>query len=129
MKRKIRRMIGLILAIIVCISMLPATNVFATIYIDDYVTASDWVYELNDDMVIYGGTTLKFSDSVQFNLKGFTLTNYGTINGAIVDLVTSGGVFYNYGIYQFWHTSGTIYDLTLSSIVLSSGTFSPDLRR
>ncbi|MCD8396695.1 MAG: cadherin-like beta sandwich domain-containing protein, partial [Lachnospiraceae bacterium] len=107
-------------------SLFAYTPSVASLFVYDDVTVTDWVYELNDDMVIYGGATLKFSDSVQFNLKGFTLTNYGTINGAIVDLVTSGGVFYNYGIYQFWHTSGTIYDLTLSSIVLSSGTFSPD---
>ncbi|MCD7830847.1 MAG: cadherin-like beta sandwich domain-containing protein, partial [Firmicutes bacterium] len=128
MKRKI---IGLIMTMVLCFCMLP-TTAFAHVYyggtISSDVEERDDTILLNADTTIAEGVTfaLTLSAYQHIELKNHTLTNYGTITTAYSSNEFDGGTFYNYGVCEitgFYKV--TVYDLTLSSIALSSGTLSP----
>ncbi|MCD8346811.1 MAG: cadherin-like beta sandwich domain-containing protein, partial [Lachnospiraceae bacterium] len=130
-----KRIFATLLSILLIFSFIPTTNVFATDYIDTNVTVTDHIYYLSNDMEIKEGATLTFESlsSYEFHLNSYTLTNYGTIDGSSVYLICNIGAFYNYGVYEFGGINGNeagdhIYDLTLSSIALSSGTLSPSFK-
>ncbi|MCD8108650.1 MAG: cadherin-like beta sandwich domain-containing protein, partial [Clostridiales bacterium] len=123
-----KRIFAVLLSILLIFSLMPSTNVFATVYIDEDVTISDYdtnnTYYLTEDMVIEEGVTLTFDSNIYyFDLDGYTLSNYGEIDADSVRLYAYKGAFYNYGVYNFDEIFQyfTVYDLALSDIELSSG--------
>ncbi len=126
-----KRFLSLLLTSAVLLCLLP-TTAFATTYFNSDTTIEEGnygiMYSVDDDIVIEEGVTLTFSESVwDFDLGGYVLTNYGKIVGPSTFLAGGySGIFYNYGVYQFEGVGYlTMYDLTLRSLALSSGTLSP----
>ncbi len=126
-----RKFISLFVALLMCVGLLP-TKVFAVEYysgiISSDVEESHDTIGLNADTTIAEGVTFalvaSYYQHIEFNYH--VLTNYGTITTAYSSNEFDGGTFYNYGVCEitgFYNV--TVYDLTLSSIVLSSGTLSP----
>ncbi len=120
-----KRFLSLLLTSAVLLCLLP-TTAFATVYFNSDTTIENISY--HEDIVIGEGVTLTFSEFVtSFDFAGNVLTNYGKIVGPSTYL-TGGytGIFYNYGVYQLMGVGYlTMYDLTLRSLTLSSGTLSP----
>ncbi|MCD7732415.1 MAG: cadherin-like beta sandwich domain-containing protein, partial [Oscillospiraceae bacterium] len=125
-----KKLLSIVLAITMAVCLLP-TNTFAHVYyggtISSDVEEREDTILLNADTTIAEGVTfaLTLSAYQHIELHGYTLTNYGTITTAYSTNEFDGGTFYNYGVCEitgFYKV--TVYDLTLSSIALSSGSIS-----